>query len=173
MSFPLSRIAPTQCMKGFRNQCLRGDVHDPRSAMTGQVAGHAGLFSDAYDLAVMAQMLLNKGYLNGQRFLNSKTVDLFTSYQSDISRRGIGWDKPTKDEPGDPHSYPTEYCSPQTFGHYGFTGTAVWIDPKYHFVYVFLSNRVNPDGRSVLEHLDVRSKVQTAFYKAMGVKGKG
>ncbi len=173
MSFPLSKIVPTQCEKGFRQQCLHGDVHDPRSAMTGQVAGHAGLFSDAYDLGVILQMLLNKGEFNGRRYLKANTVQLFTSYQSDISRRGIGWDKRAKDQSRFNYPYPSKYCSSEVFGHYGYTGTCVWVDPKYDFVYVFLSNRVNPKGGSnlKLEHLEVRSKVMDAFYKAMGVEG--
>ncbi len=171
--FPLSRIAPTECEKNFRLQCLHGDVHDPRSAMTGGVAGHAGLFSDAYDLGVLLQMLLNNGLFDGRRYLDSATIALFTSYQSDISRRGVGWDKRAKDQTPFDYPYPSKYCSPQTFGHYGYTGTAVWADPKYNFVYVFLSNRVNPQGGSntILQHLDVRSKVQDAFYVAMGVGG--
>lgn len=172
--FPLSRIAPTECEKNFRLQCLHGDVHDPRSAMTGGVAGHAGLFSDAYDLGVLLQMLLNNGEFNGHRYLDSSTVALFTSYQSDISRRGIGWDKPVKHPDNNDYPYPAKYCSDETFGHYGYTGTAVWADPKYNLVYVFLSNRVNPKGGSntILQHLDVRSKVQDAFYIAMGVGGE-
>lgn len=169
--FPLSRIAPTECEKTFREQCLHGDVHDPRSALFGEVAGHAGLFSDAYDLGVLLQMTLNGGTFDGVRYLDSSTINLFTAYQSDISRRGIGWDKRAKDQSRFHYPYPSKYCSSQTYGHYGYTGTCVWVDPKYNFVYVFLSNRVNPEGGSntILEHLDVRSKVQDAFYEAMGI----
>ena len=169
--FALDRIAPTECEKNFRAQCLHGDVHDPRSAMTGGVAGHAGLFSDAYDLGVLLQMLVNRGVFAGKRYLKASTVELFTSYQSDISRRGIGWDKREKEVSESGDTYPSPYCSEATFGHYGYTGTAVWADPKYNFVYVFLSNRVNPRGgaNTILQHLNVRSKVQDAFYVAMGV----
>ncbi len=169
--FPLSRIAPTECEKGFRQQCLHGDVHDPRSALAGEVAGHAGLFSDAYDLGALMQMTLNGGTLDGVRYLDSSTLKLFTSYQSDISRRGIGWDKRAKDQSKFHYPYPSKYCSPEVYGHYGYTGTCIWADPEYGFVYIFLSNRVNPRGgaNTTLEHLDVRSKVMDAFYEAMGV----
>ncbi len=169
--FPLNRIAPTECEKGFRQQCLHGDVHDPRSALAGEVAGHAGLFSDAYDLGALMQMTLNDGTLDGVRYLDSATLKLFTSYQSDISRRGIGWDKRARDQSKFHYPYPSKYCSPEVYGHYGYTGTCIWADPKYNFVYIFLSNRVNPRGgaNTTLERLDVRSKVMDAFYEAMGV----
>jgi CubicO group peptidase (beta-lactamase class C family) len=169
--YQLSRVAPTECEKSFRLQCLHGDVHDPRSALFGEVAGHAGLFSDAHDLGVLLQMTLNGGTFDGVRYLDSATIRLFTSYQSPISRRGIGWDKRAKDQSEFTYPYPSKYCSPETYGHYGYTGTAVWVDPRYNFIYVFLSNRVNPEGgaNTRLEHLDVRSKVQDAFYEAMGV----
>lgn len=172
--YPLNRIAPTECEAYFRLQCLHGDVHDPGAAMFGGVAGHAGLFSDAYDLAALMQMLLNGGTFAGVRYLDSATIRLFTSYQSDISRRGIGWDKPEPDRSKFSYSYPSKYCSPETFGHTGYTGTCVWVDPKYDFVYIFLSNRVNPDGGTNLKlsHLEIRGKIQDAFYLAMGVVDK-
>src|SRR5690625_956664 len=115
-------------------------------------------------------MNLTKGKYKNKSYLNTSTVELFTSYQSDISRRGIGWDKRARDQSKFRYPYPSKYCSPETFGHYGYTGTAVWVDPKYKFVYVFLSNRVNPKGgaNTILQHLNVRSKVQDAFYTAMG-----
>jgi beta-glucosidase-like glycosyl hydrolase/CubicO group peptidase (beta-lactamase class C family) len=170
-SFPLSRIAPTECEKVFRLQCLHGDVHDPRAAMFGGVAGHAGLFSDAYDLSALMKMMLDSGSFNGRKYIKESTIRLFTSYQSDISRRGIGFDKPVKEHDGTGYPYPSKYASPETFGHTGYTGTCVWVDPKYHFVYVFLSNRVNPDGGANLKlsGLAIRGKIQDALYNAMGV----
>ncbi|HEY4208309.1 MAG TPA: glycoside hydrolase family 3 N-terminal domain-containing protein, partial [Puia sp.] len=104
--FPLGRIAPTALEPIFRQQQIRGDVHDPGSAMFGGVAGHAGLFSDAYDLAILEQMLLNGGTLNGHSFLKKSTIDYFTAYHSDISRRGIGFDKPEKDNATRREAYP-------------------------------------------------------------------
>lgn len=169
--FPLSRIAPTEQEKFFRQQLLRGDVHDPGAAMFGGVAGHAGLFSNAYDLAVIMQMLLNGGIINGKRYLQKETVELFTAYHSSISRRGYGFDKPEKDNHIRPDPYPCYTASPLTFGHTGFTGTCVWADPTYNLVFVFLSNRVNPEGgdnRKLLT-MNVRTNIQEAIYKAMGL----
>ena len=169
--FALSRIVPTEHEKQFRQQLLRGDVHDPGSAMFGEVAGHAGLFSNAYDLAMLMQMLVNGGTINGKRFLQKETIDLFTAYHSRFSRRGYGFDKPEKDNRVRPDPYPCLSASPQTFGHTGYTGTCVWADPKYNLVFVFLSNRVNPDGgeNTKLLRMNVRTNIQEAIYKAMGL----
>ncbi len=169
--YPLNRIAPTEKEKQFRLQLLRGDVHDPGAAMFGGVAGHAGLFSNAYDLAVIMQMLLNGGTLNGKRLLQKKTIDLFTGYQSNISRRGYGFDKPEKDNAIRPDPYPCLTASARTFGHTGYTGTCVWADPTYNLVFIFLSNRVNPEGgeNTKLLRMNVRTNIQEAIYKAMGL----
>jgi beta-glucosidase-like glycosyl hydrolase/CubicO group peptidase (beta-lactamase class C family) len=165
--FPLDYIAPTEREKGFRNQLLHGDVHDPGAAMFGGVAGHAGLFSNAYEVAVLAQMLLNGGVLNGQNFFSKATVDYFNQYHSDISRRGLGFDKPERDNATRAEPYPCASASPSTFGHTGFTGTCFWVDPKYNLIYVFLSNRVNsPDANKFL-HMNVRPKVQEVIYQSM------
>jgi len=169
--FPLGRIAPTALEPIFRQQQIRGDVHDPGAAMFGGVAGHAGLFSDAYDLAVLEQMLLNGGVLNGRSYLKKETIDYFTAYHSDISRRGIGFDKPEKDNATRKEPYPCLSASPQTFGHTGFTGTCVWVDPKYDLIFIFLSNRVNPvEGNPRLSNLSIRGRIQETIYEAMGVK---
>ena len=169
--YPLNRIIPTEQEKQFRLQLLRGNVHDPGAAMFGGVAGHAGLFSNAYDLAVIMQMLLNGGTINGKRYLQKETIDLFTAYQSNFSRRGYGFDKPEKDNDRRPDPYPCLSASPQTFGHTGYTGTCVWADPAYNLVYIFLSNRVNPDGgeNTKLLRMNVRTNIQEAIYKAMGL----
>ncbi|TDW99996.1 glycoside hydrolase family 3 N-terminal domain-containing protein [Dinghuibacter silviterrae] len=166
--FPLSQIAPTEDEKTFRRQLLRGDVHDPGAAMFGGVSGHAGLFSDAYDLSILLQMLLNGGEMNGVRYIRDSTVRYFTDYHSTISRRGFGFDKPEKDNAGRPDPYPCRSASPETFGHTGFTGTCIWVDPVYNLVFVFLSNRVCPDGNNnLLSKLNVRSNIQEAIYQAM------
>lgn len=147
---------------------MRGDVHDEGSAMFGGVAGHAGLFSNAYDLAQLYQMLLNGGELNGQRFFKKSTVDKFTAYSSSISRRGLGFDKPEKDNETRKDPYPSKYVSPATFGHTGFTGTCVWVDPKSDLVYIFLSNRVTPTrNNNKLSQLSVRGNIQDAIYQAI------
>lgn len=172
--FPEQRIPPTEHEKIFRRQLLRGTVHDPGSAMFGGIAGHAGLFSDAYDLAVMMQMLLNGGKFNGYYFFSPETIKLFTAYGSKISRRGLGFDKPEKDNGTSKDPYPCRYASPLTFGHTGYTGTCVWVDPKYNLTFIFLSNRVNPDGgtNTALYRLNTRTNIQDAIYKAIATKEK-
>ncbi|NCI48608.1 serine hydrolase [Sediminibacterium roseum] len=165
---PVDLIVPTEEEKHFRQQMMRGDVHDEGSAMFGGVAGHAGLFSNAYDLAQLYQMLLNGGELNGQRFFKKSTVDKFTAYSSSISRRGLGFDKPEKDNETRKDPYPSKYVSPATFGHTGFTGTCVWVDPKSDLVYIFLSNRVTPTrNNNKLSQLSVRGNIQDAIYQAI------
>ncbi|MBC7720992.1 MAG: serine hydrolase, partial [Pedobacter sp.] len=168
---PLENIVPTELEKHFRQQLLWGDVHDEGSAMFGGIAGHAGLFSNAYDLAQLYQMLLNGGELNGQRLLNKETVDKFTAYNSDISRRGLGFDKPEKDNATRKDPYPSKFASPETFGHTGYTGIGVWVDPKNNLIYIFLSNRVNPTrDNNKISQLGVRGKIQDAIYEVVGAK---
>ncbi|MEO6228815.1 MAG: glycoside hydrolase family 3 N-terminal domain-containing protein [Ferruginibacter sp.] len=165
---PLSRIAPTEQEPKFRMQLVRGDVHDPGAAMFGGVSGHAGLFSDAYDIAVIMQMLLNGGEFNGKHYLRKETIDLFTAYHSKFSRRGFGFDKPEKDNATRKDPYPCLSASPNTFGHTGFTGTCTWVDPDKKLVYVFLSNRVTPFGDNrLLLTMNVRTEIQEAIYSAM------
>ena len=167
--FSLEKIVPTENEKSFRLQLLRGDVHDPGAAMFGGIAGHAGLFSNAYDLSILWQMVLNGGSFNGIEFLKPQTIRMFTAYNSEISRRGLGFDKPEKDNASRPEPYPCRLASPETFGHTGYTGTCVWIDPKYNLLYIFLSNRVNPGGgtNTLLSTLNYRGKIQDAIYEAI------
>jgi beta-N-acetylhexosaminidase len=166
--FSADRIAPTEDEPIFRRQVIRGDVHDPGAAMFGGVSGHAGLFSDAYDLAILEQMLLNGGQMQGHTFLKKETIDYFTAYHSDSSRRGLGFDKPEKDNSTRKEPYPCLSASPQTFGHTGFTGICVWVDPKYNLIFIFLSNRVNPLGNNTkLSTLSVRGNIMEAIYHAL------
>jgi CubicO group peptidase (beta-lactamase class C family) len=165
--YPLNYIAPTEREAAFRKQLLQGDVHDPGAAMFGGVAGHAGLFSNAYDMAVLIQVILNGGVLNGQNFFQRSTVEYFTDYHSDISRRGLGFDKPEKDNATRKEAYPSLSVSPKTYGHTGFTGTCFWVDPKYNLVYIFLSNRVNSPNPNKFLNMSVRPKVQEAIYNAL------
>ncbi|RYD92472.1 MAG: hypothetical protein EOP50_12655, partial [Sphingobacteriales bacterium] len=141
--FSINRIAPTENDLLFRKQLVHGDVHDPGAAMFGGVAGHAGLFSDAYDLAVLSQVMLNGGAYDGIQFFKKETIKMFSSYQSAISRRGYGFDKPEKDNATRKEPYPATGVPLETYGHTGFTGTCFWIDPKNNLTYIFLSNRVN------------------------------
>jgi beta-N-acetylhexosaminidase len=165
--FPVNRIAPTEQEVAFRRQLLRGDVHDPGAAMFGEVSGHAGLFSDAYDLAVIMQMLMNGGTIGGHSYLKKETIEYFTAYHSDISRRGIGFDKPEKDNATKKEPYPCASASPLTFGHTGFTGTCIWADPAKKIVFIFLSNRVNPQESSKLSSLSVRGNIMESIYQAL------
>ncbi len=166
--FAVSKIVPTESEAHFRRQLIRGDVHDEGASLFGGVAGHAGLFSDGFDLAMLYQMLLNGGEFNGQRILKEETIKYFTAYHSDISRRGLGFDKPEKDNDKRPEPYPTLSASSQTFGHTGFTGTCVWVDPKDDLIYIFLSNRVYPTRNNrVFGQLNVRPKIHEVLYSVV------
>ncbi|MBL0267507.1 MAG: serine hydrolase [Chitinophagaceae bacterium] len=168
--FAKEKMVPTETEKHFRRQTTQGDVHDEGASMFGGVAGHAGLFSNAYDLAMLYQMLLNGGEFNGNRYLKKETIDLFTAYHSKNSRRGYGFDKPEKDNAIRKEPYPSSMISSSGFGHTGFTGTCVWVDPKYNIVYVFLSNRVYPTrDNNKLGQLSIRGKIQDAIYMALGI----
>ena len=165
---PLNQIVPTETETYFRLQQIRGDVHDPGAAMFGGVAGHAGLFSNASDLAKLYVLLLNGGKLNGIRLLKKETIDYFTAYHSLISRRGLGFDKPEKDNASSKNPYPSKSASDLTFGHTGFTGIGVWADPKYNLVYIFLSNRVNPTSENnKLGTMNVRGNIQEIIYQSI------
>jgi beta-N-acetylhexosaminidase len=166
--FGIERVTPTEDDNYFRRQLMRGFVHDESAAMFGNVSGNAGLFSNAYDLSILYQMLLNGGELNGQRYLKKETIDFFNQYHSNISRRGYGFDKPEKDNASRKEPYPSALASPETFGHTGFTGTCVWVDPEAKLVYVFLSNRVF-EGRdsNLLGKMNIRGKIQDAIYRAL------
>ena len=163
--FALEEIAPTEDDQIFRKQLIHGDVHDQGAAMLGGVAGHAGLFGNANDVAVMMQMLMNYGQYGGERFLSEKVVKEFTACQfCETNRRGAGFDRPTFGDVG-----PTCECvSTLSFGHTGFTGITTWADPESGVVYVFLSNRSYPvaDNPKILKS-GVRTKVQQAFYNAL------
>ncbi|MEJ7609765.1 MAG: serine hydrolase [Ferruginibacter sp.] len=163
----ISNIAPTENEKIFRRQTIRGFVHDPGAAIMGGVAGHAGLFGNAYDAAALMQMLLNGGVLGGRRYLQKATVDLFTGYKSGVSRRGYGFDKPEKENETRKEPYPSASTSPLSFGHTGFTGTAAWADPAQGLVYIFLSNRIYPAVNNTLLNMNTRGKIFDAIYAAL------
>ncbi|MEY3436379.1 MAG: hypothetical protein RL335_835 [Bacteroidota bacterium] len=164
---PLSQIVPTENEKIFRRQLIRGDVHDPGAALFGGIAGHAGLFSNAYDLAVIMQMLMNKGVMNGKRYLSDTTIARFTAYGSEISHRALGFDKPYKDNATRQTAYPAASASPLTFGHTGFTGIGAWADPEHNLIFLVLSNRVHPDGSNVFLNLNVRPRMHEAVYQSL------
>jgi len=164
-NIPLSRIAPTEQDKYFRKALVTGTVHDPGAALLGGVGGHAGIFSNARDLATLMQMNLQKGYYGGYRYLLPETLTMFTKQQTSTNRRGLGWDKPETTHSGGPCSY---LVSASTFGHTGFTGTCAWADPDQEIVYVFLSNRVYPDANNTrLIREGIRTQIQTVIYKSI------
>ena len=167
--FDTNLIAPTELDQYFRFQHLRGDVHDEGSAMFGGDAGNAGLFSNAENIAALLQMFLDGGSFNDKQYIKPGTLKLFTAYNSSISRRGIAFDKPEKDNytTTEAHPYPSRFASPLTFGHTGYTGTCIWVDPKYDLVYVFLCNRVNPTRSNNLYKYNIRGAIEDAVYKAM------
>ncbi|HWB62067.1 MAG TPA: glycoside hydrolase family 3 N-terminal domain-containing protein [Chitinophagales bacterium] len=164
--FRRDEIMPTEYDTIFRKQVVQGYVHDPGSAMYGGVAGHAGLFSNAFDLAAVFEMLLNHGMYNGKQILDSATIKLFTSRQSKISRRGLGFDKPEPDVNKPSPCYDGVPLS--VFGHTGFTGTSVWSDPDNHLTFVFLSNRVYPNAENNrIIKMNIRTDLQGVVYKAL------
>ncbi|NII85652.1 MULTISPECIES: serine hydrolase domain-containing protein [unclassified Pedobacter] len=162
--FKPEQIIPTEDDKYFRKTLLVGYVHDQGAALAGGVSGHAGLFASANDLAIIYQMLLNRGTYGGVEYFKNSTVDMFTSKQSNVSRRGLGFDRW---DPDTTKHYPSELASPQTYGHTGYTGTCVWVDPSRGLVYVFLSNRVNPTVTDKLSNLKIRGRIQDVVNKAI------
>ena len=166
--FDSSLIVPTERDADFRKGLIRGYVHDPMAAKYGGVSGNAGLFASANDLAILYQMILNRGTYGASQYFKPGTIDLFTSSQSSISRRGLGFDRvDTSSELG----YPSKLASPQTYGHTGFTGTCFWVDPKYNLVFIFLSNRVYPVATGTLYQLRTQANILDVFYKAI-IKSK-
>jgi CubicO group peptidase (beta-lactamase class C family) len=129
------------------------------------VSGNAGLFASANDLAILYQTTLNRGSYGGVQYFKPQTIDLFTAKQSAVSRRGLGFDR--WDPIVDRH-YPSKLASDQTYGHTGYTGTCVWVDPKYQLVYIFLSNRVNPKVSDKLSSMQIRGRIQDVVYQAIG-----
>ena len=173
----LARIAPTENIRGQRsylgskfegddslgNQILRGEVHDPTAFRMDGVAGHAGLFSTADDLARYCQMILNNGTLDGKRVLSPQTVALMTRpvvVSEDGTTRGLGWDMNTSFSSNRGELFPLG-----TFGHTGFTGTGIWMDPTSQTFVVFMSNRVHPDGKGDVGPL--RARVATVAASAI------
>lgn len=165
--FEPARIMPTENDTVLRHRQIRGFVHDPLIALTGGAGGSAGLFSNAHDVGVIAQMLLQGGEYGGIQYFNPGTVDLFTSneFSPEDNRRGGGFDKPPADTSLPSPTAPSASIS--SFGHSGFTGTYFWVDPADGLVYVFLSNRVYPSaGNNLLTTLSIRTTIQEYLHQA-------
>ena len=166
----LSTIAPTEQDDVYRHRLVHGTVHDQNADVMGGVSGHAGLFSTASELFPILQMLLDGGEWNGKRYLKAETIELFNTrhYAQLGNRRALGFDKPMF-TPSSSGQTATE-VSQNSFGHTGFTGTMVWVDPDYKLVYIFLSNRVHPTATpNKLAKLNIRTDIQSLVYKSMGV----
>ena len=169
--FPIDKIVPTEEDGYFRHARVQGFVHDMGSAMMDGISGHAGLFSDSRDLAVFLQMLINEGRYGGKEIFRPSTIREFTTRHPLDNRRAIGFDMKNLDASGSKSNI-APLASPETFGHYGFTGTAIWADPANELVYVFLSNRTYPNypnRPNLLSLHNYRSKIQNAIYIAMGI----
>lgn len=164
-----SKIIPTERDMAFRKQLLHGTVHDPGAAMLGGVGGHAGLFSNATDLASIMQLFLNKGIYGGMQFFDANTTSEFTKQQFIGNRRGAGFDRPNASGGGTCD----KLASQQSFGHSGFTGTLAWADPKDKVIFVFLSNRVHPNQDNwKLRDLGIRTDIQHVVYEAVQSRKK-
>jgi CubicO group peptidase (beta-lactamase class C family) len=166
VKIPLNRIPPTEEDNYYRNGRVQGYVHDMAAAMLGGVSGHAGLFSNASDLAVLYQMVLNGGTYAGKQYLKPEVIREFTTRHGGSTRRGIGFDM--KELDATKTQTVAASASELTFGHTGFTGICVWVDPKYKLIYIFLSNRTYPTmENNKLGNLDYRTKIHQAIYDAM------
>lgn len=162
----LTNIVPTEKDDYFRQEVIRGYVHDMAAAMMGGVSGHAGLFSNATDLASIMQMLLNNGYYKGVNYLKPETIKLFKTRVMGCTRRGIGFDMKELDSKAQQNMCAS--ASDEAFGHLGFTGTVTWADPKQNLIYIFLSNRTYPTmNNNKLIQMDSRVKIHQAIYDAL------
>jgi len=167
--FSPDEIIPSEIDKYFRMQTVHGYVNDQGAAMTNGIAAHAGVFSNSWELAVILQMLLNEGKLGDVQYINPSTVKLFTSRHftyNKNNRRALLFDKPLLTPDGTGPS--CKDASQNSYGHSGFTGTYVWVDPDYKLIYIFLSNRTypNPDNRKI-STLNIRTDIHQTIYDAL------
>jgi CubicO group peptidase (beta-lactamase class C family) len=148
----LPRIAPTEIDEQYERGLVRGIVHDERAWQLGGVAGHAGLFSTATDLARYAQMMINRGFYGGRRYFKRSTIEDFTRRQEipTGSERTLGWDTPSEEG-----SLAGDLFSPGSYGHTGFTGTSMWIDPNRKIAVILLTNHVHPSRGKLGEESDM------------------
>ncbi len=168
-SFTKDQLVPTEVDTIFRKELIRGYVHDENASLLGGISGHAGLFSNANDMAKIAQMLLNKGSYGGIEYIKPETIQLYTRYQYPElgNRRGLGFDKPLlKYDVNQAHT--ARDASDESFGHSGFTGTFVWMDPKYNLTYILLTNRVYPTrANNKISQYSIRPCIQQTIYDHM------
>lgn len=161
--FSKERIVPTEQDDRWRHQQVHGYVHDETAALLGGVAGHAGLFANAGDLAILLQMLLDGGNYARQSYLQPETIQLFTE-DSHGNHRGLGFDKRYRSN----QSGRAYDMTPRAYGHTGFTGTCAWVDPDHDLVFVFLSNRLHPSVRNrKLFSEQIRTRIHQVVYDAL------
>ena len=172
MKYPLSRIVPTEYDSLFRRQLLHGTVHDEGAAMLGGISGHAGLFATASDLMKLMELYRRMGEYGGERIISEEVIRRYSRVQfpENNNRRGLGFDKPLLNnaELSLKDAYPAKSASKESFGHSGYTGTFVWVDPVYEISYVFLSNRVYPTrNNNLLSDLNIRSDILESIYESI------
>ncbi|MGC1391761.1 MAG: glycoside hydrolase family 3 N-terminal domain-containing protein [Bacteroidales bacterium] len=170
--FPMSRIVPTEYDSLFRKQQLQGTVHDEAAAMQGGISGHAGLFSNVNDLMKLMELYRRMGEYGGEQIIDRKVMEDYTRVQfpENNNRRGLGFDKPLLNnyQLSKKESYPAKSASPESFGHSGYTGTFVWVDPVSEISYIFLCNRVYPTRRNEeLYNMNIRSEILQAIYDSI------
>lgn len=170
--FPVDRIVPTENDQYYRFQQLRGTVHDESAAVLGGVSGNAGVFASANDLAKLMQMYLQMGTYGGKQYVRESTMKEFTKAQfpQTGNRRGVIFDKPALNNSSlkAADTYPCPEASQDSFGHFGYTGTFVWMDPQSQLLYIFLSNRVYPTrNNGLISDLNVRTDILSVIYKNM------
>ncbi len=161
--FDRKMIVPTEYDAKWRKQLIQGYVHDPFAALLGGVSGNAGLFGNAESLGIFGQWLLQSGSYGEKQLLRSQVVTFFSQHRSN-NKRALGFD--TADRSG----IVGRHAHPKTFGHTGFTGACVWVDPVNELVYVFLSNRIHPNqNNKQLQKLKIRSRIHDAAYEGLGI----
>lgn len=168
--FPINQIAPTENDQYFRKEQLQGFVHDEMAAVLGGVSGNAGLFSTANDLGKLMQMYLQLGHYGGVQYINTETIKEFTKVQfpQSANHRALGFDKPIPGVKGQKNKFPAADASPESYGHTGYTGTFVWMDPENQLQVIFLSNRVYPNrNHSAISDLSIRPAIQQAVYTSL------
>jgi beta-glucosidase-like glycosyl hydrolase/CubicO group peptidase (beta-lactamase class C family) len=171
-SYPLFRIVPTEYDSLFRKQQIHGTVHDEGAAMLGGISGHAGLFSTANDLMKLMELYRRMGNYGGEQIIRKEIIEEYTRVQfpENNNRRGLGFDKPFLDNRslGPSEAYPAMSASDKSFGHSGYTGTFVWVDPEYQISYIFFSNRVNPSrNNNLLAEMNIRPYILQAVYDSI------
>lgn len=158
-----SRIPPTEIDENFRNKTIQAEAHDERAWYLGGVAGHAGLFSNVQDLSIYAQMLLNNGSYAGKQYISPEIINTFTSKQSDLHDRGYGFDRKS------PSGFSTagSLAGNRTFGHLGFTGTSLWMDPDQNMAIILLTNRTYPKRTYGKDISKIRAAVADAVFSSI------